>query len=124
MFYLFIGVGAFLGATARYFLSTFIIKAVFLGFPLGTFFVNVLGCYLIGVLSAIHISNKEFATPFLAIGFLGYFTTVSAFTKEILFFSKFIWITIYIKLFSQIPVFGGSKYKKCFGVKFLVKIKR
>ena len=88
MFYLFIGVGAFLGAIARYFLSTFFIKAVFLGFPLGTFFVNVLGCYLIGVLSAIHISNKEFATPFLVIGFLGSFTTFSAFTKEILFFSN------------------------------------
>ena len=42
---------------------------------------------MIGVLSAIHISNKEFATPFLAIGFLGSFTTFSAFTKEVLLFS-------------------------------------
>ncbi len=63
-------------------------KASFYNFPLGTFGINLIGCYLIGVFVAINLNNKELLSPLLIIGFLGSFTTFSAFTKEILTFSN------------------------------------
>ena len=87
MIYLLIGVGAFFGAIARFLLSSMLSKLVFLGFPLGTLTVNLIGCFFIGIFLAVNFSNKELFSPLLIIGFLGSFTTFSAFTKEVLFFS-------------------------------------
>ncbi|MHA6792401.1 fluoride efflux transporter CrcB [Pseudonocardia bannensis] len=56
------------------------------GFPLGTFAINVVGCLLIGVL-IVTITELTDAhpllRPFLASGFLGGFTTFSAYSVEI-----------------------------------------
>ena len=87
MIYLLIGVGAFFGAISRFLLSSLLSKLVFSGFPLGTLTVNLIGCFFIGIFFAINLSNKELLSPLLIIGFLGSFTTFSAFTKEVLFFS-------------------------------------
>jgi CrcB protein len=87
MVYLLIGVGAFFGAISRFLLSSFLSKLVFLGFPLGTLTVNLIGCFFIGIFLALNLSNKELFSPLLIIGFLGSFTTFSAFTKEVLLFS-------------------------------------
>tara|TARA_B100000900_G_C20547542_1_gene703240 strand:- start:1182 stop:1526 length:345 start_codon:yes stop_codon:yes gene_type:complete len=92
-----IGIGAFLGAISRYFLSSSLSKILFFGLPVGTLFVNLIGCYLIGVLAAFNLSNKELLTPLIIIGFLGSFTTFSAFTKEILIFSNSNgWVSSYL----------------------------
>ncbi len=88
MFYLYIGIGAFLGAISRFFLSSYLEKLIFFEFPLGTLFVNIIGCYAIGIFIAINLENKDLITPLVIIGFLGSFTTFSAFTKEILLFSN------------------------------------
>ncbi len=88
MIYLLIGVGAFFGAVSRFLLSSFLEKIIFLEFPLGTLTVNLIGCFLIGVFLAINLSNKDLISPLVIIGFLGSFTTFSAFTKEILLFSS------------------------------------
>ena len=87
MVYLLIGVGAFFGAILRFLLSSFLSKIIFLGFPMGTLAVNLIGCYFIGIFIAINLSNKELVSPLIIIGFLGSFTTFSAFTKEVLLFS-------------------------------------
>ena len=87
MIYLLIGVGAFFGAISRFLLSSILSKLVFLGFPLGTLTVNFIGCFFIGIFLSINLSNKELFSPLIIIGFLGSFTTFSAFTKEVLFFS-------------------------------------
>ena len=87
MIYLLIGVGAFFGAISRFLLSSLLSKLVFLGFPLGTLTVNLIGCFFIGIFLAINVTNKELFSPLLIIGFLGSFTTFSAFTKEVLLFS-------------------------------------
>ena len=88
MYFLLIGIGAFLGAISRYLLSSAFSKILLFGLPVGTLFVNLIGCYIIGVLIAFNLNNKDFLLPFFVIGFLGSFTTFSAFTKEILIFSN------------------------------------
>jgi len=87
MVYLLIGIGAFFGAISRFLLSSFLSKIIFLGFPLGTLTVNLIGCFFIGIFLAMNLSNKELISPLIIIGFLGSFTTFSAFTKEVLLFS-------------------------------------
>ncbi len=83
MTYFLIGLGGALGATLRFYFSNYFSQFVLFSIPLGTFLVNLLGCFLIGYF----ISNQEeenalFINNFFAIGFLGAFTTFSAFTKE------------------------------------------
>jgi len=85
---LMISFGGALGAISRYFISSSLSKILLFGFPVGTFLVNLIGCYLIGVLVAFNLNHKDYMSPFLVIGFLGSFTTFSAFTKEILIFSN------------------------------------
>ena len=88
MYFLLIGIGAFLGAISRFLLSSALSKVLFFGLPVGTLFVNIIGCYIIGVLVAFNLNNKDFLLPFFIIGFLVSFTTFSAFTREILIFSN------------------------------------
>ena len=54
-------------------------------FPLGTFAVNVAGCFLVGLLAAVYagrLFTDDLTRAFLAIGFLGGFTTFSSFGFE------------------------------------------
>lgn len=81
VFLVFIGGG--LGATSRYFLTNFL--AGRLGnFPLGTLTINIIGSFLMGVAVGIFAgkSDAEFYRVFFAVGFLGGFTTLSAFFAE------------------------------------------
>ena len=82
LFWIFLGGGV--GSIFRYTLS-FFFKTNSNGFPTATFFVNVLGCFLIGLLySLIHIENSSLKLV-LIVGFLGGFTTFSSFGNETLF---------------------------------------
>ena len=78
--------GGGIGAAARYLLAGAVHRAAPGGtFPTGTMSVNVLGCFLIGVL-AVALEERFLATPglrlFLTIGVLGGFTTFSSFSFE------------------------------------------
>ena len=78
-------VGGLLGTVARYFLSGTIHRWFGAGFPSGTLVVNLVGCFLIGFLSA--VADEKFllgpnARILLLVGFLGAFTTFSTFMFE------------------------------------------
>lgn len=78
-----------LGALARVFLGTWVQGLFSAGadirFPLGTLVVNVLGCFVFGLLGSLG-HQTETLPPFwrtvLLSGFLGSFTTFSAFSYE------------------------------------------
>lgn len=56
-----------------------------IGFPVGTFAVNLVGCFLIGLLGGLAESRQVFGPElrtFLLIGVLGGFTTFSTFGYE------------------------------------------
>lgn len=79
--YIFIGGG--LGSISRYFLSNYAQKLGNLGaFPLGTFVVNFIGCFLIGVFSSLFIKEDNSLKFLLITGFCGGFTTFSTFSAE------------------------------------------
>jgi fluoride exporter len=79
-----IGIGSFLGGICRYFLSQIIQNRFLSTFPFGTMAVNILGCFLIGIIFG--LSERGNFTMvwrlFLVTGFLGGFTTFSSFSNE------------------------------------------
>jgi CrcB protein len=73
------------GALARYGLSGLFQRGQQIGFPWGTLTVNVLGCFLFGLIWT--LTQQRFAVSpetraILLVGFLGSFTTFSAFLFE------------------------------------------
>ena len=77
--------GGGLGAVARYTLGSQIDKNLNLSFPVGIFFVNLLGCFLIGLIVSIFENKLIFSENlkiFLIIGFLGSLTTFSTFAFD------------------------------------------
>jgi CrcB protein len=83
--YLFVFVGGGIGACARYWLSGFVYRFLPTSFPYGNLFVNIFGCFLIGLLMT-SMEERFIAVPalriFLTIGILGGFTTFSSFSYE------------------------------------------
>ena len=80
--------GAF-GTVARFSIIQITPKVFQTVFPIGTIIVNLLGCFLIGLVSGIldtkFISIDENFKNYITIGFLGGFTTFSSFSQD--FFS-------------------------------------
>jgi CrcB protein len=79
----FVGGGA--GATCRYGLGRFVGSRYGGAFPLGTFLVNVTGCFALGLLaSLVALTRRDQAvlTALLATGFLGGYTTFSTYALE------------------------------------------
>lgn len=83
---LFVGVGGAIGAVARYLINISPLTNVFDKFPLPTFVVNIVGSFLAGLLFVLFAERFEVSEHLrlaLAVGFLGAFTTFSAFEVEI-----------------------------------------
>ncbi len=79
-----IGLGSCLGGISRYFLSQLIQNKFLSTYPFGTMAVNIIGCFLIGIIFG--LSERGNFTMlwrlFLVTGFLGGFTTFSSFSNE------------------------------------------
>jgi CrcB protein len=83
---LLIGFGGFLGAISRFLMGQMIKQMIFIPFPVATLVINVIGSFLIGFVLASLKANAYFPQIilFFVIGFLGSFTTFSAFSFETL----------------------------------------
>jgi fluoride exporter len=82
---LLIGTGGFLGSVSRFLASRFMQNNFPSAFPFGTFFVNISGCFLIGLIYGLSERNPLVSSGwklFLAVGFCGGFTTFSTFANE------------------------------------------
>jgi CrcB protein len=77
-----IGIGGALGAISRYVLSEIISKHFESSYYIGTFIVNVLGCLLVGFIFSYFADLRSELQLFFVIGFLGSFTTMSAFSMQ------------------------------------------
>ena len=81
-----VGAGSFVGGAARYLVSL-LMKGAGKGFPWGTLTVNLLGCFLIGLLWGVFSKTSSEGSSwamFLTVGLCGGFTTFSTFSKEAL----------------------------------------
>jgi CrcB protein len=82
---LIVGAGSFIGGAMRYLLSTLIKNVFGQGFPWGTLAVNLLGCFLFGVVFAVFSKNSSVDNTLyllLTTGVCGGFTTFSTFANE------------------------------------------
>ena len=79
-------IGGGIGSICRYVATTLIGSIGGTVFPFGTLFVNLLGSFLMGFLMFFfldeHFTLPETLRLFLAVGFLGGFTTFSSFRME------------------------------------------
>ncbi len=77
--------GGSLGAASRYLIGIMAARAWGVNFPWGNLFVNMVGCFLIGIIFDL-AESVRLLTPavrlFLITGFLGALTTFSSFSLE------------------------------------------
>ena len=82
---LIVGTGSFIGGAMRYWLSTLMKSVCGQGFPWGTLMVNLLGCFLFGMLFAVFGKSSAMDNTLyllLTTGVCGGFTTFSTFANE------------------------------------------
>ena len=82
---LLVALGGAVGSIARYLMASRIQTATGWNFPLGTVLVNILGCFLIGILYVLLVARpdpKHELRALLMTGVMGGFTTFSSFTLE------------------------------------------
>lgn len=82
-----IAAGGALGAVSRFCLGNLISRIIGSALPYGTFVINIVGCFFMGLIMTMIIERGMLATAwrlFLCVGFLGGFTTFSSFGYETL----------------------------------------
>ena len=79
---LYIAFGGGAGASLRYLLNESLKNHTFFSLPLGIMVVNFLGCFCIGIAMTQLAELKDNLYLFLVVGFLGSFTTMSAFSMQ------------------------------------------
>jgi CrcB protein len=118
---LLIGLGGAIGSIARYGCQRWASILYPQSFPLGTFLVNIVGCFLIGLfwgLSFRSFANMESWKLFLMTGLCGGFTTYSAFTLEGIGLLKeqkaglFLLYTITSVILGLLATYGGMKISR------------
>jgi CrcB protein len=82
---LLVALGGAVGSVARYLMASSIQTATGWDFPLGTVLVNILGCFLIGILYVLLVARpdpRHDLRALLMVGVMGGFTTFSSFSLE------------------------------------------
>ena len=101
---LLVGIGSFIGGVSRYLTQQFIQKHYPSSIPLGTLSVNILGCFLIGILYALADKGNLLSPAMrllLATGFCGGYTTFSSFAQEnisLMQDGEFFYTSLYVAL--------------------------
>ena len=83
--YIVIAVGGAFGAISRFWITTNVDKLYAATYPWGTFIVNLIGCFFIGLLFVLFsekISLADDVRSLLVVGFLGAMTTFSTFSLD------------------------------------------
>ncbi len=120
-----LSLGGVVGVLLRYFTGGAVHKVAGSGFPYGTLVINLVGCFVIGLLWGI-FERFEFSSNlrlFLFIGVLGSFTTFSSFGLETfnLFRDNELRLGLYNLLITN--VFGvGLVYAGYFGSRVLINV--
>lgn len=110
---LLVGAGGCLGSIARFVSQQLISRYYPSSFPWGTLFVNVLGCFIIGVIYALSEKGSLLSPEWrllLATGFCGGFTTFSSFAYEnvaLIRDGEFLYTFIYIAASLLIGLVGA-----------------
>tara|TARA_B100000902_G_scaffold72606_1_gene77911 strand:+ start:264 stop:626 length:363 start_codon:yes stop_codon:yes gene_type:complete len=81
---LLVGLGGALGAISRYFINDITSKYFLTSSHISTLIVNVLGCFLLGYILGLYTDLRSDMQLFFIVGFLGSFTTMSAFSIQTL----------------------------------------
>lgn len=79
-------IGGGLGSVLRHGVNTLAAQLIGTRYPLGTFVINVLGSFLIGIVAETFVLRSHLSPTlrlFLVTGILGGFTTFSAFSLEV-----------------------------------------
>jgi CrcB protein len=83
--YLWIALGAVVGASARYFLSSYVARHFSTTFPYGTLLINITGSLILGFF-LVYSTERVLLDPrwrlLVAIGFCGSYTTFSSYAFE------------------------------------------
>ena len=114
----YIAFGGAIGSLTRYLIGIFL-QNTKSGFPLSTFLVNVIGSFAIGIIFyVLKDTNNENLKAFIIIGFLGGFTTFSAFSIDVLnliiekqYFTSMLYISMTF-IFSLSAVFLGFLFAR------------
>ncbi len=123
--FLVVGVGGFIGSVLRYALSLLGLR-VSITFPHGTLWANLMGCLVLGAVTALS-AKTEVLSPtmrlLLATGLCGGFTTMSTFTYEMF---KFVQATeyLYASGYFLLTIVGCAVtfYLGMFGVGLITKV--
>jgi CrcB protein len=99
---LLVGVGGFVGSIARYLVAVLFANQMSSVFPFATLAVNIVGCFVIGILFALsdrgNILSPEWRV-LLTTGFCGGFTTFSTFSYESLRLiqdGEYLYVALYV----------------------------
>lgn len=79
-----VALGGAIGASLRYLTGISAVRVLGHGFPYGTLTVNIVGSFVMGMLSVLLMMHAPKYAPFWMTGLLGGYTTFSAFSLDTL----------------------------------------